>query len=406
MAVRTLDDLDPEGLAVGVRIDVNGPLDGRGRPVGTPRFEAHRATLEELLEGGARVALLAHQGRPGGDDFEPLAAHADRLCDLLGVEVGYVDAVCSHAARQAVRDLDDGEIACLENVRFYSEEPMQLAPERAAETHLVERLARVLDVYVNDAFAVAHRSQPSVVGFPRRLPSVAGRLLVREVEALGDLAATPTPRAAVLGGAKVDDSLDVLERFLGDDLADEVYVGGLVGNAFLVAAGADPGPATLADLDDRGLEPAVDAARRALERFGERIRVPVDVAVDRGDERREVAVEDFPLGGDGVPRDVGAATVERWRPRLADAGTVVVNGPLGLVEDPRFEAGTRAVFDAAAAADRSIAGGGDTATTIRRLGIDGFDHVSTGGGAAIALLSGARLPAIEALDACAIELPT
>lgn len=406
MAIATLDDVDPAGLAVGVRIDVNGPLDEGESPTGDVRFRSHVETLSELLDGSAKVAIMAHQGRPGGDAFAPLAGHARRLGELLGREVGYVDAVCSSDARSAVSALEPGGAVCLENVRFFSEEPMEFAPERAGESAIVDRLAGVFDLYVNDAFAVSHRSQPSVVGFPERVASVAGRLLERELDALGDLPSTPTPRVAVLAGAKVDDSLRVLERFLREGLVRSVMVGGLVANAMFVAAGSTPGEATASDLEERGLGDTVSTARALLDRYGSRIRLPVDVAVERDGDRVEVDVEDFPLGAGEVPRDVGVDTVAEWRPALGDAGTVVVNGPVGMVEDHRFEAGTRAIFEAAGSAGYAVAGGGDTSTAIRRFGIDAFDHVSTGGGAAIELLSGRSLPGVEALDACDIDLPS
>ncbi len=405
MAFATLDDVDVAERAVGVRIDINSPVDDEGRPTSDVRLRAHRETLEELLASGARVAIMAHQGRPGGDTFTSLEAHARRLGALVDHDISYVDAVCSQDAREAVETLPPGAAVCLENVRFYSEEPMTFDPERAARTHLVQRLSAVFDLYVNDAFAVAHRSQPTVVGFPRRLPSVAGRLLTRELEALGNLRATPAPRVAVLAGAKVDDSLRVLERLLEEDLVETVFVGGLVANAFLVGGEGPPNEATAADLDRRELGATPERAQALHDRFGTRIQLPQDVAVERDGARAEVAIGSFPLPAGEVPRDIGGATIEAWQPRLAGAGTVVVNGTLGLVEDDRFERGTRAIFRAAGAGTHTLAGGGDTATAIRRFGIETFDHVSTGGGAAMTLLSGESLPGVAALEACDIALP-
>ncbi|WP_455429041.1 phosphoglycerate kinase [Halococcus morrhuae] len=180
--IRTLDDLDCEGVAVGVRIDINSPLSETGL-ADDARLRAHVETLSELLERGARVAILAHQGRPGDDDFSTLTAHADRLDELLSFSVDYCDATFSAAARERVAELEDGEAVLLENTRFYAEEYMEFDPERAADTHLVEGLVPALDVYVNDAFAAAPRSQPSLVGFPQRLPGYAGRVMERELPA-------------------------------------------------------------------------------------------------------------------------------------------------------------------------------------------------------------------------------
>lgn len=399
MAFATLDDGQFGGMTVGLRLDINSPIDDDGTPTDDSRFRAHLETIDELLAADAAIVVIAHQGRPGRDDFAPLAGHADHLGVLLDREVRYVDALWSADARRAIDRLDGGEVLCLENVRFASEELLTLEPLEPAATHLVSRLSEVLDCYVNDAFAVSHRAQPSVVGFPAVLPSYAGRLLEREVDVLGDLGSTPTPRVAMLGGAKVDDSLELLERLLDDGLVERVFVGGLVANVALLAAGVDPGAATRRDVVSWGYEDAIDRARSLLERFGDRIVLPEDVVVAADDDRSVVAVDAFPID-DGVPRDVGPATIEAWQASLTDAATVVCNGPLGQFEDDRFSAGSAELFTAAANVEVAIAGGGDTSAALSRFDIDGFSHVSTGGGAALTLLSGRPLPGVQALNVC------
>jgi phosphoglycerate kinase len=393
--IRTLDDLDAEGAAIGIRVDINSPLDGRGGLADDARLRAHVDTIDELLARGARVAILAHQGRPGGDDFSGLEPHAERLDELLDGPVSYCDATFSSDARATVEALGNGEAVLLENTRFYSEEYMEFDPADAGETFLVTRLSPVLDAYVNDAFAAAHRSQPSLVGFPQRLPAYAGRVMERELDVLGTLGDSPTPRIYVLGGAKVIDSIGVARSVLERGLADSILTTGIVGNTFLLADGVSLGAASAAVVNERSTE-AVKLAGELLDDWGHRIYLPRDVAVERAGERVEVDTGDLPVQESAV--DVGARTVAAYADILEDAGTVIVNGPAGVFEDELFEDGTRELFEAATRAELSIIGGGDTASALRRLDISGFDHVSTGGGACLRMLTGEPLPAVEALQ--------
>jgi phosphoglycerate kinase len=398
MAIRTLDDLAAADAAVGVRVDVNSPLADDGTLADDARLRAHVDTLTELLGSGARVAVLAHQGRPGGDEFTRLEVHANRLDELLDADVSYCDGTFCADARQAVSELDAGQAVVLENTRFYSEEYMEFDAARAADTHLVERLSPVLDAYVNDAFAAAHRSQPSLVGFPERLPSYAGRVMERELDVLGRIEETPTPRVYVVGGAKVPDSVTVAEHALANDLAEDVLVTGVVANVFLAADHVDVGRASTEFIHDRGYETEIERARELLDEYGDRIRLPVDVAVERGGERVELDVSELPPERGESVMDIGSDTVGEYGDLLAAAGTAVLNGPAGVFENDIFADGTRGVFSAAAEAEYSVVGGGDTAAAIRRFGLSGFSHVSTGGGAALRLLTGESLPAVGALD--------
>ncbi|WP_117368355.1 phosphoglycerate kinase [Natrarchaeobaculum sulfurireducens] len=396
--IDTLDDLDVEGTTVGVRVDVNSPIDDDGTLADDARLRAHVDTLAELIERGGRVAVLAHQGRPGGDEFVSLESHADRLSELLGQPVGYVDATFSDAAREAVRSLENGECVVLENTRFYSEEYMEFEPERAAQTHLVTGLAPVLDAYVNDAFAAAHRSQPSLVGFPTVVPGYAGRVLESELDVLGTIEETPEPRVYVLGGAKVPDSIDVAWSILEKGLADHVLTAGVVGNVFLIADGVDLGDASSDFIYDQGYWDEIDRAADLLDAYGDRIALPRDVAVSRDGNRHVLGVNALPPRGDEAAMDIGDLTLEYYQRILDDAGTVILNGPAGVFEQSEFERGTRELYSAATDAPTSIVGGGDTASALRRLGIEGFSHVSTGGGAALRMLTAEPLPAVTVLE--------
>lgn len=393
--IRTLDDLDASGTAVGVRVDINSPLSDDGLLADDARLRAHVGTLSELTERNARVAVLAHQGRPAGDEFMSLSAHAHRLDELLDAPVEYIDATFCRAARDRIEALGNGSVLVLENTRFYSEENMSFDPESAAETHLVECLSRVLDAFVNDAFAAAHRSQPSIVGFTERLPSFGGRVMERELDALGEISERPSPRVYVLGGAKVDDSIEIAETVLQSGIADTVLTTGVVGNAFLHADGVSLGEETTSIVTSRARD-RLDLAAELLDRYPDRLHTPADVAVERDGERVEHPIESLPA--DQPALDVGQETIDRYAQVFETAGTVVLNGPAGVFEDERFAVGTEKLYNGATNAGFSIVGGGDTAAALRQLGLSGFDHVSTGGGAALALLTGEQLPAVTALD--------
>ena len=393
--IRTLDDLDAEGAALGVRVDINSPMDGDGL-ADDARLRAHIETIAELCHRDACVALLAHQGRPGGEEFTDLRTHADRLDELLEVPVAYSDSTFTADARKRITELEPGAAILLENTRFYSEEYMSFDPEAAAETYLVERLAPALDAYVNDAFATSHRRQPSIVGFPELLPPYAGRVMEREIDVLGNIAESPEPRVYVLGGAKVDDSIEVARSVLERGLADSVLTAGIVGNAFLLADGVSLGAASAGVVNERSHD-AVKNAGDLLDDFSHRMYMPRDVAVEHGDERHELDLGELP--SDTPAMDIGARTVAAYAEVLDDAGTAILNGPAGVFEDDRFETGTLELYDSATRAETSIVGGGDTASALRKLELlEGFDHVSTGGGAALQMLTGDMLAGVEALD--------
>jgi phosphoglycerate kinase len=392
--IRTLDDLDAEGTVLGVRVDINSPIDGDGL-TDDARIRAHVDTIEELCRRGSQVALLAHQGRPGGDEFSDLETHATRLNELLDAPVGYCDSTFTTAACDRIAELENGEAVLLENTRFYSEEYMSFEPQEAAETYLVDRLTPALDAYVNDAFAASHRKQPSIVGFPTVLPSYAGRVMERELEVLGNIAESPEPRVYVLGGAKVEDSIEVARSVLERGLADSVLTAGIVGNAFLLADGVSLGAASAAVVNERSHD-AVKGAGDLLDDFSHRIYMPRDVAIERDDERAELDLEDLPAENPAM--DIGARTLAAYADILEDAGTAILNGPAGVYEDERFEEGTRELYKAATRSKMSIVGGGDTAAALRRLGVEGFDHVSTGGGAALKMLTGDPLIGVDMLE--------
>ncbi len=400
----TLRDLPLAGKKVLVRVDVNSPIDpSSGTFLDDLRFREHLPTLRALEHSA--VVLLAHQSRPGKKDYTSLRPHAERMGHLLGRHVRFVEDLFGEAARRAIGDLKPGELLMLENTRFAAEEEV-LADQPAAtqaKSHFVRNLAKTASAYVNDAFAAAHRSQPSLTGFPEVLPSAAGLVMEKEVLGLAKaLDSTEGPRLAILGGAKVDDSLDVAEHMLDGCRADRVLVTGAVANLFVNASGKEVGAPSTDFLkkelpDYPGL---LDRTYRLLQRHGGRIDLPVDFALDHGGRREEVPRSALPAAYPVL--DIGSQTVAQFAASIAKARVVILNGPAGVFELEQFAHGTNALFEAVAASDAySVVGGGHTAAVLENLGLrDRIDHVSSGGGACITFLAGKPMPAVESLVRC------
>jgi phosphoglycerate kinase len=394
----TLDDVDVRGKTVLVRVDINSPIDPKtGEILDDTRIRECASTLKELSQGGAKVVVLAHQGRPGSEDFTTLEKHAKKLRGALGIEVRYIGDVFGPSAHQAIKSLKPGEVLLLENVRFCAEEGLSRSPQELAKTHLVQRLAGLVDIYVNDAFAAAHRSQPSLVGFGAVLPTFAGRVMERELKGLSKALSPKRPCVYVLGGVKVDDSLKIIENVLGKGIADEVLTGGLVGQAFLAATGHDIGKPNLQALVERGFEHEIQRAKKLLDVYGGRMKAPVDVVVDDGGRPRELEVKQLPT--ELAICDIGSKTIGEYSKAIEGAKTVVANGPLGIFENPAFARGTFEVLKAMASSKAfTIIGGGHTAAAAQAARVaDKIRHVSTGGGACISFLSGEKLPVVEML---------
>jgi phosphoglycerate kinase len=399
--MRSIDDLDVRGRRVLVRVDFNVPLaagaDGRPVVADDTRIVAALATIEELRGRGARLVLVSHLGRPQGRREEALsmAPVAQRLRELSDAEVTLAPAVVGEGVRALTEQLHDGQVLVLENVRF---EP----GEERNDPDFARALSELADLYVDDAFGAAHRAHASNEGVAHLLPSAAGRLLEREVRTLTGILENPShPLIAIVGGAKVADKIAVIDRFL--ELADVLIIGGAMCFPFLCAQGHGVGD-SLCDEED------TEHARRALaqaKRPGNaRIELPVDLVI--GDRLAEDA-EHRVLEGVEVPEgwmglDIGPVTAERYADEIAQAGTVFWNGPMGAFELAPFSAGTRAVAGAVASARAlTVVGGGDSAAALARFGMeDRVDHLSTGGGATLALVEGHVLPGVQALDGAGV----
>jgi phosphoglycerate kinase len=391
----TMDDLDTHGRVVLVRVDLNSPIGPNGEILDDIRFRGHIPTIEALKD--AKTVLLAHQSRPGKRDFTTMKQHSEKLSSLLGKDVTYVDEIYGHNVRQSIREMETGDITLLENVRFSSEEMLKAPVEDLAKTHLVTQLSLLCDVFLNDAFATAHRAQTSIVAFPQALTSGAGKLLEREVEMLTKaLTTSQRPRLFMLGGTKADDSIRVIEHVLAQGSADKVLVSGLVANIFLAAAGVDIGPPSLDYIKSSGYGNYIEICKRLLDNYDGKIVTPLDMALNDDGKRLETPISALPKA---YPiYDIGIETIVAYSTELKAAGTVVMNGPAGVFEQKAFALGTDETLKAAAQSKFSILGGGHIAAAARNIGIDKhITHISTGGGACINFLAGETLPGIQAL---------
>jgi len=407
MAIPSIDDLEVAGKRVLLRVDINSPIDPTsGRIADENRIDQSLQTIRDLADRNARLVIIAHQGDTlDYHNLIGLEQHARRLADKLGRPVGFIDDVAGPAARARIVDLGDGEILLLDNLRFLTEEvstferDVKLSREQMAGTYLVRNLAPLFDVYVNDAFAAAHRASPSMTAFQRLMPSAAGRLLFAELAAVNRLVVDPArPSVFILGGLKVSDGFSIMGRVLGERIADRVLTTGVVGEIMLMARGVDLGEPTTGFITERDLGRFVAIGAALLSDHGDRIDVPVDVAVVEGGVRSEMAVGNLPVGRLIV--DIGEDTISSYESEIAAAGTVFVNGPPGAYETPGADLGTRRLWEALAATDAAtIIGGGDTVASARRfIDTSRIDHVSTGGGALIRHVAGQPLPLIEAFE--------
>lgn len=388
--IRSVRDLDVDGRRVFVRVDFNVPLED-GKVTDDTRIRAALPTIRLVMEKGGRPVLASHLGRPKGKpdpkySLEPAGA---RLAELLGAEVLLADDCIGDGPRKVVSDLRDGQVALLENLRFHAE-------EEANDENFAKELARLCEVYVNDAFGAAHRAHASVSALPRLVRDRgAGLLMEAELGALGKLRDEPPhPYVAVLGGAKVSDKIAVLEALLAR--VDTLVIGGAMANTFLAAQGRSMGKSRI---EEDKLALARTILTRAEER-GVSVPLPVDVVVAESTEAesgRVIRVEE--IGAEDMALDIGPESVALFAEPIRGAKAVFWNGPMGLFESPAFAKGTLGVAEAIAASPGfTVVGGGDSVAAVQQAGLaDRFGHVSTGGGASLELLEGRKLPGVEAL---------
>lgn len=409
LQINTIDDFDYQGKTVILRVDINSPLDPNTKQIANEnRINKSIPTLKALLDKGAKVAILAHQGDTlDYHNLIPLAEHADKLSKKLGKPIRYIDDVAGPAAQAAIGALQPGEAVLLGNVRYLTEEvstfekAVKLSPEEMLDCYLVRRLAPLADYYVNDAFAAAHRNSPSMVGFAEALPTAGGRQLVAEVQALHAIMENPRrPSIFVLGGLKISDAFGMIRQVLENGSADKILTGGVTGIIMRMAQGQSFGGRQHQFLKDRSLDVFIEPAREFMEKFKDRFMNPLDFAYERDGTRVECSLDELPID-DALYLDIGSQTISRYQSVIEKAGTIFVNGPMGAYENPLFEQGTRAIWNAIATSPGySVVGGGDSVNAATSLVEDAethFDYICTAGGAMVRFLSGAELPLIKAL---------
>jgi len=417
MATKTIDDVNVSGKTVLMRVDFNVPLDDAGAITDDSRIRAALPSIRKVLEDGGKLVLMSHLGRPKGKGFEAkfsLRPVADRLAELLArpVRLGPPEVVGT-VAEGLAGNLKPGEVLLLENLRFHAGETMpdkaKKGPDKKLtdaqqQTHdaFVEALAKLGEVYVNDAFGTCHRKHASMYGVAQAIqgkggPAVAGYLVGKEIRYLGEAVEDPKrPFVAILGGAKVSDKIGLIDTLLSK--VDHILIGGAMAYTLLKAQGREVGASRVED-------DQVDSVKGVLERGQDQIHLPVDhVATDDFEtgEPQPVDGVDMPAGLMGM--DIGPKTVQAYKAVIGSAGTVVWNGPMGVFEKEAYAAGTRAVAQAVAAATDggavSVIGGGDSAAAVQQMHLaEKMTHVSTGGGASLAFLEGKPMAAIQVLDA-------
>ncbi|MDK8795347.1 phosphoglycerate kinase [Corynebacterium sp. MSK041] len=405
MAVRSIDELLKEGVDgrhVLVRSDFNVPLDDDGNITDAGRIDASLPTIQALIDGGAKVILTAHLGRPKGEvnpkySLKPVA---EALSEKLGQYVALASDVTGEDAHERANGLSEGDVLLVENVRFDARETSKDDAERGSFADELAALAADDGAFVSDGFGVVHRAQASVYDVAKRLPAYAGYLVQAEVEKLAAIKDNPTaPYIVVLGGSKVSDKLGVIEALA--EKADKVIIGGGMCYTFLTAQGHNTQASLLQ-------EEMVNTCKELLAKYGDKLVLPVDLVAasefDNDADRKVVDLDGIPEGW--LSLDIGPETAKKYAEIIADSKTVFWNGPMGVFEKPNFADGTRAVAQAMIDATANngsftVVGGGDSAASVRTLGLDenGFSHISTGGGASLELVEGKELPGVAVLEA-------
>ena len=412
----TLNDLDTKGKTVFLRCDINCPIDDEsGEIIDDSRIEEVVLTIKELTE--SKLVIASHQGRPGKKDFISLRKHAEIISRLVGREIKFVEDICGDLAKDSIKSMKDGDIILLDNLRFDEEENTQVSIEEATQSKLVKNLSPYIDICVLDAFSTAHRSTPSIVGFPTIIPSCAGRIVQREVDALSKIVNIPNAQFTVIsGGAKIPDRLAAITKLLEANKVHKVCLGGKIGNAFLVAKNLIESKNAFSEytIDEEenkehynieyakkakaNDEKAINGARKLLEDYPDKIELPIDYGAEV-DEKRV----DFDIAAIQETHrvfDIGPKTIEKYSTIINNSQNIFITGPLGWFENKEFAKGTMEILrKISTSTAKSITSGGHLSAAVEQLDTkNNIDHVSTAGGALITFISGKKLPLLEALE--------
>lgn len=396
MKLLTLDDFDLKGKTIFLRVDMNCPIDPNTMEIsGTRRIEEATETINAIKD--SKLVVASHQGRVGNKDYTGMKKHAEVLEKLLNRKIKYIEDVIGTTAQNEIKNLKEGDILLLDNLRLCAEENYEFSPTDAAKTIMVQRLQKLFDLCVLDSFPSAHRSHPSIVGFAHVLPACAGKIVEREVRKLDEIMmVAKAPHVIVLGGSKVGDRLEAIKMLIKKGRADHALLTGLIGNVFMRAQARIKAP-----LGIEREEEMVAKAHALIGEYPDVFSTPVDVAIDKDGSRVEVDVRD--LNKEDIIYDVGPKTVEHYNKMISGAGTVFVSGPPGYFEKEQFSLGTKGILEGVAnSMATTIVSGGHLTSALKRYGlVEKIDHISTAGGALVLYLTGETLPMIQVLEEAA-----
>lgn len=395
----TLDDFNFENKTVLLRVDFNMPLDKNTLKIlDTTRMNLVIPTINELIKNKAKIVILAHQGRKDSWDFISMEDHAKKLETLINKKVNYIDDIFGDKAKKSIKKLKYGEILFLDNVRKIPYETLKKTAFEHSKSEFIQELYPLADFFVNDAFAAAHRSQCSLIGFTEVLPSCAGRLLEKEIGQLNKIIKKPNkPNMFLFGGAKFSDAINTIDHLLNKKIADKILLTGLPANAFLRAIGYNMGEKTEKILMIEDISDQLKTIKDIFQKYEKKIYLPIDFAISNNDKRLEINLDDLPNDNDLF--DIGEKTINKYKKILKNAKTIFLSGPCGVFEKNIFQKGTKEIFNFIANSNAfSIAGGGHTVAAIEKLNLkNNFSHISTGGGSLEKFITGDKLAVLEAL---------
>ncbi len=396
--MKTLNDMSLENKVCLTRVDFNSPLDDKKELLDITRIKAHAVTIKYIADHKGKVVIIAHQGRLGSSDFCTMKPHAKALQEILGSKysVNYIDKTHGSEVEERILRMKAGEILILENVRTLKSETEDKSPEEHSKSEYVKSLAKVGDIFINDAFSAAHRSHASLVGFTPLMPSVAGHIMADEVKNLQRVIDNPKkPCVFILGGIKPEDSFKVAKYVLKNDIATSVLTGGTISQIVMIAKGFDLGKPSMDFLMKKDLLKFVEPAKELIRQYKNRLIANSDFAVNENG-RRVYSIKELPLKSPIL--DIGNETIQDFSKIIENSATCVLNGPMGKFEEKGFEIGTIEIFKAMERSKGfSLAGGGHSVSVIEKNNIE-LSYVSTAGGAMISFLMGEPLPAILALS--------
>ena len=396
MRLLTLEDFDTNGKTVFLRVDMNSPIDPKTMEIlETSRIRESTDSLKDL--DGAKVVIASHQGRVGNKDYTGMESHAKVLEKILNRKIKYVQDVIGSEAQREIKNMKNGDIILLDNLRLCAEENYEFAPAEAAKTIMVSRLSKLFDLCVLDSFPSSHRSHPSIVGFSYVLPACAGRLVEREVRKLDEIMTVAKgPHVVVLGGSKVMDRLEAIKTLIQSGRADQVLLTGVIANVFMRAQGRIKSP-----LGIKREEEVIAKAHSLIGEHPDVFSTPVDIAIEKNGARVEMDVRD--LDKEDKILDLGPKTVEHYTKSIHSAGTLFISGPAGFFENENFKFGTESLLRSVANSfATTIVSGGHLTAALKRYGLaEKINHISTAGGALVLYLAGMKLPMIQSLEEAA-----